>query len=339
MFGLFGASLVGQFVAGHREYNADQAQHGQPAVQVGEYFASGHFMEAVFENWESEFLQMAAFVLLTAWLYQKGSPESRKLEGEPEKDGDPKKAKKKDSPWPVFRGGLVLKVYEHSLSLALFLLFAVSFLLHAKGGAREYSQEQLEHGGNPMAMLDYMGTSRFWFESFQNWQSEFLSVIGLLEHAGLKERARTVIAGFRGATTARVLLVYFAVRQITAALGLTSLGGHAQMVRPLIAPMAEAASENRYGELPERIRNKIRANSAAVDNIALFFGEDIFIAIGSILLIRSFLDQNGIQVEPTELAIWAIPTAICAFVIHCTRLLLLDRTLHAELSADEPDKA
>lgn len=176
MFGLFGVSLVGQFVAGHREYNADQAQHGQPAVQVGEYFASGHFMEAVFENWESEFLQMAAFVLLTAWLYQKGSPESRKLEGEPEKDKDPRKAKKKDSPWPVFRGGLVLKVYEHSLSLALFLLFAVSFLLHAKGGAREYSQEQLEHGGNPVAMLDYMGTSRFWFESFQNWQSEFLSV-------------------------------------------------------------------------------------------------------------------------------------------------------------------
>lgn len=166
-----------------------------------------------------------------------------------------------------------------------------------------------------------------------------LPVIGLLEHAGLKERARTVIAGFRGATTARVLLVYFAVRQITAALGLTSLGGHAQMVRPLIAPMAEAASENRYGELPERIRNRIRANSAAVDNIALFFGEDIFIAIGSILLIRGFLDQNGIHVEPIELAIWAIPTAICAFVIHCTRLLLLDRKLHAELSADEPDRA
>lgn len=166
-----------------------------------------------------------------------------------------------------------------------------------------------------------------------------LPVIGLLEHAGLKERARTVIAGFRAATTARVLLVYFAVRQITAALGLTSLGGHAQMVRPLVAPMAEAAAENRYGELPERIRNRIRANSAAVDNIALFFGEDIFIAIGSILLIRGFLDQYGIHVEPTQLAIWAIPTAICAFVIHCTRLLLLDRTLHAELSADEPDKA
>jgi uncharacterized membrane protein len=159
-----------------------------------------------------------------------------------------------------------------------------------------------------------------------------LPVIGLLEHAGLKERARAVVAGLRAATASRVLLVYFAIRQITAALGLTSLGGHAQMVRPLIAPMTEGAAENQYGDLPQSVRYKIRANAAAVDNIALFFGEDIFIAIGSILLIRGFLDQNGIHVEPTQLAIWAIPTAICAFVIHCTRLLLLDRRLRAELS-------
>ena len=158
-----------------------------------------------------------------------------------------------------------------------------------------------------------------------------LPVIGLLEHAGLKERARAVVAGLRGATTSRILLAYFAIRQITAALGLTSLGGHAQMVRPLIAPMAEGAAENQYGELPEPTRYRVRAHAAAVDNIALFFGEDIFIAIGSILLIKGFLDQNGIHVEPTQLAIWAIPTAICAFVIHCTRLLLLDRRLRAEL--------
>jgi uncharacterized membrane protein len=158
-----------------------------------------------------------------------------------------------------------------------------------------------------------------------------LPVIGLLEHAGLKERARAVVAGLRGATTSRILLAYFAIRQITAALGLTSLGGHAQMVRPLIAPMAEGAAENQYGELPETIRNRIRAHAAAVDNIALFFGEDIFIAIGSILLIKGFLDQNGIHVEPTQLAFWAIPTAICAFVIHCMRLLLLDRRLRVEL--------
>ena len=159
-----------------------------------------------------------------------------------------------------------------------------------------------------------------------------LPVIGLLEHAGLKERARAVVAGFRAATTSRILLAYFAVRQITAALGLTSLGGHAQMVRPLIAPMAEGAAENRYGELPDRTRYWIRANAAAVDNIALFFGEDIFIAIGSILLIKGFLDQNGIHVEPTRLAIWAIPTAICAFLIHCTRLLVLERRLRSELT-------
>lgn len=165
-----------------------------------------------------------------------------------------------------------------------------------------------------------------------------IPVIGLLEHAGLKERARAVVAGLGSATTSRVLLVYFAVRQITAALGLTSLGGHAQMVRPLIAPMAEGAAENQYGELPVSIRYKIRAHAAAVDNIALFFGEDIFIAIGSILLIKGFLDQNGIHVEPTQLAIWAIPTAISALVIHCARLMLLERRLRAEL-VPKPEKA
>jgi uncharacterized membrane protein len=160
-----------------------------------------------------------------------------------------------------------------------------------------------------------------------------LPVIGLLEHAGLKERARAVVAGLHAATTSRILLAYFAIRQITAALGLTSLGGHPQMVRPLIAPMAEGAAENQFGELPQSVRYKIRAHAAATDNIALFFGEDIFIAIGSILLIKGFLDQNGIHVEPTQLAVWAIPSAICAFIIHCTRLLLLDRKLRAEIAS------
>jgi uncharacterized membrane protein len=164
-----------------------------------------------------------------------------------------------------------------------------------------------------------------------------LPVIGLLEHAGLKERARALVAGLRGATTSRILLAYFAIRQITAALGLTSLGGHPQMVRPLIAPMAEGAAENRYGELPPKVRNLIRAHAAGVDNIALFFGEDIFIAIGSILLIKGFLDQNGVHVEPSQLAIWAIPTAMCAFVIHCTRLLLLERKLRRSVSAAQDE--
>ena len=129
------------------------------------------------------------------------------------------------------------------------------------------------------------------------------------------------------ATTGRLLLAYLALRQITAALGLTSLGGQAQMVRPLIAPMAEAAAENRSACCRRATRNRIRAHAAAADNIGVFFGEDIFIAIGSILLIRSFLEQNGIHVEATSLAVWAIPTAICAFVIHGARLLLLDRSL------------
>jgi hypothetical protein len=180
MFALFVLSLVGQIAAGQRTYNQDQSEHGQPAITVGQYLGSGHFIEAVFENWESEFLQMAAFVFLSAILYQKGSPESRKLQGEPELDADPHRERKPDSPAPVHRGGLVLKLYEHSLTIALLLLFVISFLLHAKGGAREYSQQQLEHGGQPVSMATYIGTSRFWFESFQNWQSEFLSVGALI---------------------------------------------------------------------------------------------------------------------------------------------------------------
>ncbi|MGE3250483.1 MAG: DUF969 domain-containing protein [Hyphomonadaceae bacterium] len=158
-----------------------------------------------------------------------------------------------------------------------------------------------------------------------------LAVIGLLEREGLQERARIVIAKVKNATTGRLLIVYFTIRQITAALGLTSLGGHAQMVRPLIAPMAEAAAEARYGDPPEKARNQIRAHSAAADNIALFFGEDIFIAIASILLIRGFLEQNGILVEPLDLARWAIPTAIAAWLIHTYRLLRLDARLDREL--------
>jgi uncharacterized membrane protein len=162
-----------------------------------------------------------------------------------------------------------------------------------------------------------------------------LPVIGLLERYGLKERARTVIAGIKVATTGRLLLAYLMLRQLTSALGLVSLGGHPQMVRPLIAPMAEAAAENEYGELSDDTRNLIRAHAAAADNVGLFFGEDIFIAIGSILLIRGFLDQNGIHVEPAALALWAIPTAVCALVVHGIRLLLLDRTIKRRVDSGQ----
>jgi uncharacterized membrane protein len=169
-----------------------------------------------------------------------------------------------------------------------------------------------------------------------------LPVIGLLERAGLKERARTVIAGIPAATAGRVLTIYFTIRQITAALGLVSLGGQAQMVRPLVAPMAEGAAENQFGPIPDETRFRIRAHAAAADNVAVFFGEDIFIAIGSILLIKGFLEQNGVRVEPAQLAVWAVPTAVAAWIIHNVRLVLLDRSLRAKLAAPattETDKA
>lgn len=160
-----------------------------------------------------------------------------------------------------------------------------------------------------------------------------LAAIGLLERGGLQERARMSIAAVKAATVGRLLWVYFVVRQAAAAVGLTSLGGHAQMVRPLVAPMAEGAAEAKFGALPDRERYLIRSHSAAADNIALFFGEDIFIAIASILLIKGFLEQDGIIVEPLELSIWAIPTALVALTIHSVRLWLLDRRLKRALSA------
>jgi len=150
-----------------------------------------------------------------------------------------------------------------------------------------------------------------------------LPVIGLLERYGLQERARQVIGRVRVATPGRLLLVYMILRQVTAALGLTALGGHPQMVRPLIAPMAEGAAKDPTDDQ----KQTIRAYAASADNVGLFFGEDIFIAIGSILLIKGLLEQNGIAVEPLDLSVWAIPTAFVALVIHGVRLLLLDRKL------------
>lgn len=159
-----------------------------------------------------------------------------------------------------------------------------------------------------------------------------LPVIGLAERSGLKERSREVISRIQAATAGRVLLVYLALRQITAALGLVSLGGHAQMVRPLVAPMAEGAAENTHGDLPDTTRERIKAMAAAVDNVGMFFGEDVFVAIGSILLIRGFLEQNGIVVEPLQLARWAIPTALAAFALHGARLWLFDRQIATQVT-------
>lgn len=163
-----------------------------------------------------------------------------------------------------------------------------------------------------------------------------LPVIGLAERSGLKERSREVISRIRAATAGRVLLVYLALRQITAALGLVSLGGHAQMVRPLVAPMAEGAAENTHGDLPDATRERIKAMAAGVDNVGMFFGEDVFVAIGSILLIRGFLEQNGIVVEPLQLARWAIPTALFAFALHGARLWWFDRQIARQVAAAAP---
>jgi hypothetical protein len=177
LFGLFCFAIAGQSLTGYQEHNSDRQEHGQAALAFSQYLLSGHFVEAVFENWESEFLQMGMYVLLTAYLFQKGSPESKKLDEKEGVDKDPAKSRpKKNAPWPVRRGGWMLKIYQNSLCLALLLLFLMSFALHAAGGAREYSREEALHGGQTVSTLQYIGTARFWHESFQNWQSEFLSV-------------------------------------------------------------------------------------------------------------------------------------------------------------------
>jgi uncharacterized membrane protein len=154
-----------------------------------------------------------------------------------------------------------------------------------------------------------------------------LPVIGLLERYGLQQRARAVIAGFRAATVGRLLILYLLYRQVISAIGLHSTAGHPQTVRPLVAPMAVAAAENRLGPLDPAVEDKVKANAAATDNVGLFFGEDIFFAIGSIVLIQQTLEAYDIMLSPLQLAVWAIPTAIAAFIIHGARLLMLDRTL------------
>jgi hypothetical protein len=182
IMGLFLGTWVGQAGTGLREHNNQERQHGGAAMGMGEYLTSGHFWEATAENWESEFLQMGMFVVLTCFLYQKGSPESK----DPEDDADPVdndpslQRNRPGAPWPVRRGGVWLWLYSRSLSLTFFAMFAVSFYLHGRHGAREYNDDAREHGEPPVTTLGYMETSRFWFESLQNWQSEFLSLAGMV---------------------------------------------------------------------------------------------------------------------------------------------------------------
>lgn len=178
LFGMFFFSFIGQYLTGIKEYNDDQREHHQPTVSYVEYLGEGHFIEATFENWESEFLQMGMYVVLTIFLYQKGSSESKNPDTTTRVDVIPEKdLLSKDAPAPVRRGGLALKIYQNSLSILLFSLFFLSFALHAFGGSRVYNQENAEHGDpERVTAIEYVGTSRFWFESFQNWQSEFLSI-------------------------------------------------------------------------------------------------------------------------------------------------------------------
>ncbi|HYQ97137.1 MAG TPA: DUF6766 family protein [Candidatus Nitrosocosmicus sp.] len=180
LLGLFFVIQVGLSLVGQRQYNHEQADHGQPTVSYLEYVRGPAFLEATMENWESEFLQMFAYVLLTAFLFQKGSAESKDPEKQEAVDRDPRQSRDvENAPWPVRKGGIVLKLYENSLSIALFLLFAIAFVLHAVGGAKVYSQQQTAHGEQAVTVVQYLGTAQFWFESLQNWQSEFFS-IGIL---------------------------------------------------------------------------------------------------------------------------------------------------------------
>lgn len=177
----FVGTMLGQTFTGLYQHNGEQRDHGQAEVGLREYLATGHFWEATAENWESEFLQMAMFVWLTAWLYQKGSAESKDPDGDDPVDNDPRLSRHDPAaPWPVRRGGVMCWVYAHSLSLAFALLFLITFAMHAVGGAVEYSDEQRIHGQPEVTTLQYMATSRFWFESLQNWQSEFLSLLAMV---------------------------------------------------------------------------------------------------------------------------------------------------------------
>jgi uncharacterized membrane protein len=215
--------------------------------------------------------------------------------------------------WPLL--GIALVVLGFALRFNPLLVVAVAGIVTGLFGHMPFLKvlSTLGHGFNENRYV-----SIIWI---------ILPVVGLLERYGLQQRARTLIAGMRGATTGRLLIVYLGLRQILSALGLTSVAGHPQTVRPLVAPMAIAAAEKQHGKLDEDTAERVKAMSAATDNVGLFFGEDIFLAIASILLIQSSLATFGIQLTPFQLSVWAIPTAICAFLIHGTRLLLLDRRL------------
>lgn len=176
---LFLLSFVGQVVTGIRQYNQDLKDKGAAEVSLAQYFHSGHFFESTFENWESEFLQMGLFVIISIHFFQKGSSESKDPDAVEEVDKESIEKNKK-APWPIRKGGFVLWLYKNSLSLAFFVLFVLSFVLHWYGSLKEYNQDQLFKGEAAESMWAYLGNSKLWFESFQNWQSEFLSILSII---------------------------------------------------------------------------------------------------------------------------------------------------------------
>jgi len=167
-----------QFITGMSVANTERKEKGFPQLSAIEYAKSGHFIQATFENWESEFLQMAFYVLLTISLRQKGSSESKSLYKKEDVDRVPKL--RPNAPWPVKRGGLWLKIYSNSLSIALLMLFLFSFLGHFYGSLKNFNEQQLEKNMPFVSASQYIGNSQFWFESFQNWQSEFLAVAAIV---------------------------------------------------------------------------------------------------------------------------------------------------------------
>ncbi|MDB5118943.1 MAG: hypothetical protein JWN56_161 [Sphingobacteriales bacterium] len=171
-------SLLGQAYSGWKEHNKELAEEHSHELKFSEYLTTGHFIEATFENWESEFLQMAMYVILTVKLRQLGSSESKKLGEKEEVDREPKPHA--DAPWPVKKGGFILTLYKNSLSLAFIILFFISFALHAYGSLANYNVEQKLKGLPTETMSEFIVGSKLWFESFQNWQSEFLSVAAIV---------------------------------------------------------------------------------------------------------------------------------------------------------------
>jgi hypothetical protein len=179
---LFAVFFGGMIVSGAATYNEEQREHGSTEqISVWQYLTTGDFVEATFENWESEFLQMGMYVVLTAFLYQKGSSESKPIDKPAPQDADPRSAAvKPNTPWPVRKGGWVLTLYEHSLAIVFFALFFASWALHAIGGVKAFNEEQLQHGQAAISVWRYVTTSQFWFESMQNWQSEFIAVASII---------------------------------------------------------------------------------------------------------------------------------------------------------------